>query len=502
MLDSPLVPAVASGLVACLLALVVTPVFRLMAIRVGLLDRPDGRRKLQAVPVPKAGGAAVLFATLVTLGVAVALRPGLAGFLAIDTRFWSLCAAAAVIGLVGLVDDFWGLRGRHKVLGQLAAVSMLIFPGGFYVGSVQLFGQEVQLGVFGLAFTAFWMLGCINALNLIDGMDGLLGVVALVACLTLAAIGVLTGRWLAAVAAATLAGSLVGFLAFNLPPARVYLGDCGSMVIGLVVGAVSIEASMKGPTAAALATPAALLVIPILDTGAALVRRILTGRSIYMTDRAHLHHCLLNRGMSRGAVLALVGGLCLVPAVGGVLGQVFGADLFAVLGAAAVAATLLLTRRFGTAEARLLVERARAVVAALRHGRAPDRIHALEVHLQGTAEWNEVWLRLTRAAEALRLWAVRLDVNLPAQHEGYHARWQRFGVVPGDESHLWRAEVPLYIGDRVIGRLTAVGCRDGGSAWSKLNRLATVVDQAERAAGALAAGHPGPVRPLAAHSVA
>jgi UDP-GlcNAc:undecaprenyl-phosphate GlcNAc-1-phosphate transferase len=290
-------------------------------------------------------------------------------------------------------------------------------------------------------------------------------------------------------------------LAFNLPPARVYLGDCGSMVIGLVVGAVSIESCLKGPTAAALVTPAALLVIPILDTAAAVVRRVLTGRSIYMTDRAHLHHCLLGRGMSRGGVLALVGALGLVAAAGGVLSFVFETDAFAVLGAAAVVATLLVTRRFGTAEARLLFERGRAVWAAFQHGRTADRTHALEVHLQGTAEWNEVWLRLTAAADALRLWAVRLDVNLPALHEGYHARWQRFGT-GADEGHLWRAEVPLFMGEHVIGRLTAVGCRDGGSPWSKLNRLAKVVDEAEREAVAVSARRGPAALPAAVPSVA
>jgi UDP-GlcNAc:undecaprenyl-phosphate GlcNAc-1-phosphate transferase len=191
--------------------------------------------------------------------------------------------------------------------------------------------------------------------------------------------------------------------------------------------------------------------------------------------------------MNRGGVLVVVGCLTLVAAGGGVLSYVFGTDLFAVLGAAAVAGTLLLTRWFGTGEVRLLVERGRSVWATLRHGKTPDRSHAQEVHLQGNAGWNEVWLRLTAAAEGLRLRALRLDVNLPAIHEGYHARWQRFGAA-GDEDELWRAEVPLFMGEQVIGRLTAVGCRDGGSAWFKLARLAAIVDRAEKEASTLATG--------------
>jgi UDP-GlcNAc:undecaprenyl-phosphate/decaprenyl-phosphate GlcNAc-1-phosphate transferase len=486
MLGSTVLTLLAAGGAALLLTLCLTPAFRIVAIWVGLVDRPDGRRKLQLVAIPKAGGPAVLTATLVVMTVAAFLRPGLADFLSSDSRFWSLFAAASFIGLVGLVDDIRGLRGREKMFGQLIAVGILVFFGGLQVDTVHLFGTEFDLGVLGLAFTAFWMLGCMNALNLIDGMDGLLGVVATVVCLTLAVIGALSGKWLVSVTAATLAGSLIGFLAFNLPPAKVYLGDCGSMVIGLVVGAVSLESSLKGPTMFTLIVPAALLVIPILDTAAAITRRVLTGRSIYTTDRGHLHHCLLRRGMSRGSILLLVGGLGLVSAGGAIMSHIFKTDLFALLGALAVVTTLLVTRRFGTAELRLMVERGRAILAAVHHGRTADRSHNLEVHLQGTAGWNEIWLRLTDAADDLRLQTLKLDVNLPAIHEGYHARWQRFGGEKEDQ--LWRAEIPLFMGEQVIGRLTASGCRDGGSAWIKLSRLATIVDQAEQDASALAIG--------------
>jgi UDP-GlcNAc:undecaprenyl-phosphate/decaprenyl-phosphate GlcNAc-1-phosphate transferase len=501
MVGSTVLTLLAAGGGALVLTLCLTPVFRLIAVWVGLVDHPDGRRKLQRVGVPKAGGPAVLTATLVVMTVAAFLRPGLADFLATDSRFWSLFAAASFIGLVGLIDDIRGLRGREKLLGQLIAVGILVFAGGLNVDSVHLFGEEFDLGVLGLVFTAFWMLGCINALNLIDGMDGLLAVVAIVVCLTLAVIGALSGKWLVSVVAATLAGSLVGFLAFNLPPAKVYLGDCGSMVIGLVIGAVSLESALKGPAMTTLIVPAALLVIPILDTGAAIMRRVLTGRSIFTTDRGHLHHCLLRRGMSRGGILFLVGCLGLISAGAAVLSQIFRTDLFALLGAMTVVTALLVTRLFGTAELRLFVERGRAVLAAVQHGRTADRSHNLEVHLQGTAGWNEIWLRLTEAAVGLRLQTLRLDVNLPAIHEGYHARWQRFGGEKEDQ--LWRAEIPLFMGEQVIGRLTAAGCRDGGSAWMKLARLATIVDQAEQDASVLAVGARFPrIAPVAMQSIA
>src|SRR4051812_42512455 len=121
MLESPLAAVAAASAAACLLVLALVPAFRRVAVRVGLVDRPDGRRKLQVRPIPKAGGPAVLCAILATLALVAGLKPGLAAFLANDARFWSLLGAATVIGLVGLADDFWELRGRHKIVGQLFA---------------------------------------------------------------------------------------------------------------------------------------------------------------------------------------------------------------------------------------------------------------------------------------------------------------------------------------------------------------------------------------------
>src|SRR5262245_26371483 len=128
---------------------------------------------------------------------------------------------------------------------------------------------------------------------MLDGMDGLLGVISLILSLPMAAMVVLAHRWPAAPVAHALAGALLGFLFYTFPPASIFLGDTGSMLVGLVIGVLAIQTSLKSPATLVLATPVALLAIPILDTTAAIVRRKLTGRSVYTTDRCHLHHCLL-----------------------------------------------------------------------------------------------------------------------------------------------------------------------------------------------------------------
>src|SRR5262249_12135905 len=271
---------------------------------------------------------------------------------------------AVLICAVGVVDDFVGLRGRHKLLGQIAA-ALTVIGFGVCVRRVQVFGWEIELGLLAVPFTLCWLLGAVNSLNLIDGMDGLLGSLGVIVSLTLAAVAALAGQWLAAVVAVALAGALVGFLRYNLPPASIFLGDGGSMVIGLVLGTLAIQGSLKAPATVVLSAPVVLLTLPLFDTTAAVVRRKLTGRSIYTTDRGHLHHCLQRRGLSRPGVLVLVGACCLLTGGAVVASRAFDIEWVAIVTALSVVGTLIVTRLFGHAEAVLVKERLAAVVASL-----------------------------------------------------------------------------------------------------------------------------------------
>src|SRR5207248_2107293 len=186
--------------------------------------------------------------------------------------------------------------------------------------------------------------------------------------------------------AAALAGALLAFLCFNFPPASVYLGDCGSMLVGLVVGVLAINCSLKGPATVTLAAPVAMLTIPIWDTLAAIIRRKLTGRSIYTTDRGHIHHCLLRRGLSTRAVLLFLSLFCLVTVFGALASAAANSELLAVIAAATAVTILAFARLFGHAEFHLLGQRLMGLVAAV--SRRPRRgARAIEVRLQGSADW-------------------------------------------------------------------------------------------------------------------
>jgi UDP-GlcNAc:undecaprenyl-phosphate GlcNAc-1-phosphate transferase len=470
------------------LGIVLTPLARDIAARSGLVDRPDGRRKIHRAPVPLAGGIAVFFAASAAVLAVCIVAGGRLGeqLAAQQSSLIGLVLAASFICLVGVADDGGKLRGRHKLLGQVVAVAIVI-SSGVVVQGVHFLGYHIELGPLAIPFTGLFLLGAINSLNLIDGMDGLLGSVATIICLAMAAMAVMSGHWATATIACALAGALVAFLFFNFPPASVFLGDCGSMLVGLVVGVLAITSSLKGPATVALAAPMALLTIPFFDTMAAIVRRKLTGRSIYTTDRGHIHHCLLRSGLSHYSAIFVIGFLCLLTVCGTLTSIALQSDVLAVASGLVVMGLLVVTRLFGYAEFTLIQQRLREVAARLRHREPregteqPSSIHQIEVRLQGSARWTDLWQELTKAAQELQLKSICLDVNAPLLHEGYHARWGRLN---GDNALLepWRVEIPLALHGQSVGRLAIEGDRiDGLSLAEQIAAASQLADKVEEA---------------------
>jgi UDP-GlcNAc:undecaprenyl-phosphate GlcNAc-1-phosphate transferase len=468
-----LVALAASGLTSVALI----PLARRVALRLGLVDRPDGRRKMHAQATPVTGGIALLASATLVLAVLLSIPGVTALFLPCAREMRGLLLGAVVICLVGVADDFRGLRGRHKLLGQFLATGIVI-GHGVCIEAVHLFTWRLELGWLAIPFTLFWLLGAINSLNLLDGMDGLLGSIGTIISLAIAGLAAWHGHWAEACVAVTLAGVLLGFLCYNFPPASIFLGDAGSMLIGLVLGTLAIRSSLKGPATVALAAPTALLIIPIFDTTAAILRRRLTGRSIYSTDRGHLHHCLLRSGLSRRRALAIVALLCLLTVLG-VLGSIASQnEALALLSAAAVVAILVLTRLFGHAEMMLVLKSAGALARSLS-GASGEKGHQVEVRLQGSANWCVLWRRLLTCADGLNLRSLLLDVNAPAVQEGYHARWFRGSATEPDEGEVWSADIPLTAAGQAVGRVTITGFRDGEAVWRKMAAVAEVAEQIE-----------------------
>ncbi len=471
----PLAALFAAGLLCSLL---LTGFAQGIGRRIGLVDHPDGRRKIHARVVPLVGGIAVFISTVFVLAVAFVIPGPFAGPAGADTRgLIGLLIGSAVICAVGMIDDYRNLRGRYKLLGQAVAVAIVLYSGT-HVKIVTVFSWDFDLGWMAIPFTVFWLLGAINSLNLLDGMDGLLGTVGTIVCLAFAAMAAMHNHIIDACVAAALAGALIGFLRYNAPPASVFLGDAGSMLVGLVIGVLAIRSCLKGPATVALAAPAALLILPILDTSAALLRRKLTGRSIFETDRGHLHHCLLKGGMSRTRILLLVSALCLLTVFGALGSIAYRSEILALISAAAVVFILMATGLFGCAEVVLLFKSIRSyagsVIGSPRTGRE------IEVRLQGSAQWGLFWRRLTGYADRLKLRSISLDVNSPAHHEGYHARWCRPAVKLGEEPNCWSAVILLTAWGQTIGQVAVTGHPDAAvPVWQKLADLTEITDGIE-----------------------
>jgi UDP-GlcNAc:undecaprenyl-phosphate GlcNAc-1-phosphate transferase len=279
-----------------------------------------------------------------------------------------------------------------------------------------------------------------------------------------------------ALLAIVLAGSLLGFLRYNWPPARMYLGDAGSMLIGLLVGAMALRANIKSSGTLLLAAPLAIWAIPILDSGAAIIRRRLTGRSLFATDRGHLHHRLLEALGSNTRVLMVVGVCCMATSVGALISVLTKHEAYSIVSCLGVVAILLATGLFGRAEMGLLLGRAKSLGVSLTHPtRRGGHARQSRMHLQGTQKWDVLWETLTESADKLQLDFLQLDINAPSIHESYVANWRRRDARE-DEHDRWQIEIPLCATGRSLGSLMVHGRRNGDSC---LNDIAQLLDLLE-----------------------
>lgn len=337
-----------------------TPLAGGVGRRLQAVSHPDRFRRLHAAPTPQSGGLAVCVGLVLALGASV--------LLGMSPEGWALRGAIAVsaIGfcLVGLYDDIIMLRARQKLALQVLAL-LPVLAAGLWVERVSILGCEFFLGKWGLAWTALWMLLGVNAMNLIDGMDGLAGTVGSVVALGTAAVALVQGHVEAAVAAVALAGALGGFLIHNLPPAKIYLGDCGSTLVGFALACLTVEAASGGTRCMPLIVPSLLFFVPLLDTGLAILRRVLLGRGIMTGDREHMHHRLLDRGLSTARALLVLGSFTLLTVAAALGGQILGQGLMAALVVVGATVGLAFSGWIAHEELRLVARSVGAVLARL-----------------------------------------------------------------------------------------------------------------------------------------
>jgi len=288
------------------LALLITPLVRKWAFKCGALDRPN-QRKLHHKVMPRLGGLAIFISFLTAVLITREITLQVAGLL----------TGGFLIVLLGFLDDTRGVSPRVKLAGQVVAACAVI-PFGLEVNFLTnpLSGEPLLLGFLSIPVTVLWIVSVTNAVNLIDGLDGLASGITCIASLTLAAVVCIEmyqsvsspAQWEAVVLALILAAAVLGFLRYNFYPAKIFLGDTGSMFLGFSVAVLSIMGLAKSATFISVIIPIVILGIPLLDTVFAILRRYLGQKPIFQPDREHLHHRLIQMGMShRQAVLSIYG---------------------------------------------------------------------------------------------------------------------------------------------------------------------------------------------------
>jgi UDP-GlcNAc:undecaprenyl-phosphate/decaprenyl-phosphate GlcNAc-1-phosphate transferase len=312
-------PIVVAFLCAALLALVLTPMVRWVVLRYEIVDQPEERR-INTVPVPRGGGLAVSAAFLLVAGVFLAINDQVE-VMPVSTFIAPSAVAALLLGgalaaALGAVDDLFDLRARWQLLGQIALATGAV-AAGFTIdfianplgGPVIRFAPPIAAGL-----TIFWIVGMINSINWIDGLDGLSSGIAFIAAVTLGLISMTTqvgqvGQPLIAVLCFTLAGALLGFLRWNFYPATIFAGTSGVQFVGYTLAVLAILGTAK------VAVALLVLGVPIIDTFWIIVRRLSEGRSPFSPDRRHIHHRLLDLGLSHRQTVLAIYGICLILAV-------------------------------------------------------------------------------------------------------------------------------------------------------------------------------------------
>lgn len=279
---------------ALAVSLAATPLVRKFAVKIGAMDIPKDNRRVHKTPVPLIGGLAIYISFVVTVLFFIPLSD--------QNQIIGLLIGGTLIMLAGLLDDIKPMRAKFKLVVQIAAAVILVYFGitiKFVSNPFDSITGMSDIGWLSIPATIFWIVGVTNAFNLIDGLDGLAAGVACISCITLFIVSILNGRVTTALLTATLAGSTLGFIPYNFNPAKIFMGDTGAQLLGFLLAAISIQGAVKSAAAIAITVPILALGLPIYDTLMAIIRRSINRKPVSQADKGHLHHKLLDMGLSQ-----------------------------------------------------------------------------------------------------------------------------------------------------------------------------------------------------------
>ena len=307
--------------VSLLVAYVMTPPVKHFAEKVGAIDVPKDNRRVHDHPIPRMGGLAIFIGFMLSLIF----------FVPMSTKVTGILVGSVIIAVMGGVDDIVSLNPWVKLAGQIVAALVAIRCGLVFdvISNPNIFAEEtyIEIGWLSIPLTMLWIVGCTNAVNLIDGLDGLAVGVSAISSLTMLIVSLFVSEPVVSIILAALTGACLGFMPYNLNPAKIFMGDVGSQLLGFVLSTASIMGLFKLHAIITFFVPLLALALPLADTIFAFFRRILHGQSPFKADKGHFHHRLLAMGLNQKQVVAVLYG---ISAVLGLLAVLMAGDSMAV----------------------------------------------------------------------------------------------------------------------------------------------------------------------------
>lgn len=304
-----------SGLVfvtAFVISYILTPYAKRLACKLGAIDVPRDNRRVHKKPIPSLGGIAIYLSFIITVIMYAMFNKNIS----LNSEFKGILLGVTLIVAIGIIDDIKQISAGYKLAVQVLAALIAVYSGvtidfiKFPLANTE--NGLLFLKAFKIPVTIFWIIGITNTVNLIDGLDGLAAGVSTIASLSLAAVSYNVGQYNIAILLAILAGASLGFLPYNFNPAQIFMGDTGSLVIGYLLATISVEGVIKSAATIAVAIPVLALGVPIFDTTFAIVRRLINKKPIMEADKGHLHHRLLDYGLSQKQTVLILYAISLV----------------------------------------------------------------------------------------------------------------------------------------------------------------------------------------------
>jgi UDP-GlcNAc:undecaprenyl-phosphate GlcNAc-1-phosphate transferase len=295
-----LISTVVALLVAMAISFTMTPVAKSFAQKVGAMDVPKDARRVHDHPIPRMGGLAIFLGFVLSVVL----------FADVNRQIQGMLLGAVIVVVIGVIDDIIELKAIYKLVFQIVAALVAVYYGIEIdiVSSINLFGtgEYISLGILSIPITVFWIVAITNSVNIIDGLDGLAVGVSAISSVVMLVVSIVVADISLAIIIGALVGACIGFMPYNINPAKIFMGDSGSLLLGFVLSTVSIIGLFKFYAIVSFAVPFLVLAFPLFDTAFAFFRRILSGKSPMRPDRGHLHHRLIDMGMSQKQAVAVL----------------------------------------------------------------------------------------------------------------------------------------------------------------------------------------------------